>query len=141
MTTQNPLIGQTIQQIHISDDKQKIKFLLTNLEEIVAECDADCCSYTWIEDLIHPNAALYSPVINAFDIDMPNNDEIKEDGDYIQNYGFAIETMKGRFTIAYRNESNGYYGGNLTWPNDYHYGGVFGQNNSKSDKWRLVNEK
>lgn len=39
-----------------------------------------------------------------------------------QYYGCAIETAKGRFTIAYRNSSNGYYGGWLTWPTDGFYG-------------------
>lgn len=40
--------------------------------------------------------------------------------------------------IDYRNESNGYYSGNLSWGDgDYFYGGVYGQNVSKQD-WQKI---
>ena len=50
-------------------------------------------------------------------------------------YGVKITTDKGHIVIDYRNASNGYYGGNLSWPDDsYFYGGVHGQNES-NEEW------
>ncbi len=42
----------------------------------------------------------------------------------------------GACVIDYRNESNGYYGGDLVWPGKAHhfYGGVYGQNVS-TERW------
>lgn len=58
--------------------------------------------------------------------------------EYLQFYGFKIQTQKGDVVIEYRNSSNGYYGGNLAWnDDDYFYGGVFGQNNSKLE-WEQI---
>ena len=39
--------------------------------------------------------------------------------------------------IDYRNESNGYYGGNLCWDDESFYGGVYGQNVSTMN-WQNV---
>ncbi len=142
---QNPLIGKVITAIFIADDREAIKFVLNDgmsNSEIVARCDGDCCSHTWIEDLINPEAAIGSEVLKAEDIALPGEfcNPTKTDNyeDEMKFYGFAIETAKGRFTIAYRNSSNGYYGGSLEWPNTgYYYGGVFDQNVSKQN-WQEV---
>jgi hypothetical protein len=61
-----------------------------------------------------------------------------DDSEYeiIAFYGLKITTDKGDIIIDYRNSSNGYYGGNLSWPNDnYFYRGVFGQNVS-TEEWK-----
>lgn len=136
-------MGQTILDIYLSDNKEQIKFKLEDGQEIIARCDAECCSYTWIEDVLDPDAVIGSPVLQAFDINMPAPANAEEDPNgYIQYYGFAIETVKGRFTIAYRNESNGYYGGSLAWKNDsYFYGGVFGQNSREPSSWTSIINK
>ena len=139
----NPLIGQTIEAILLADDRAAIKFVLSGGREVVARCDGDCCSHTWIEDVINPEAALGSPVVSAHDVDLPEDlrlptktDNYEEEMAY---YGFVVDTAKGRFTIAYRNSSNGYYGGSLIWPGAYYYGGVNGQNES-SERWRAIEE-
>ena len=41
--------------------------------------------------------------------------------------------------IDYRNNSNGYYGGEIVWPGEDFYGGVYGQNESNMD-WRDIEE-
>ena len=48
-----------------------------------------------------------------------------------------ITTDRGHIIVDYRNESNGYYGGSLSWPDDHFYGGVYGQNDS-SIAWQEV---
>jgi hypothetical protein len=64
-----------------------------------------------------------------------------ENPEVLAFYGCKISTDKGEIVIDYRNDSNGYYGGNLSWPDDkYFYGGVYKQNVS-AEVWRDVNGK
>lgn len=133
MTRNHILIGKTINEFWIADDSLALK-LVTDSGDIIANVDADCCSYTWIESVEAPDAAVGSPVLEAVNIDMPDLGTL-ENHDCMQYYGFRIRTAKGDCIIDYRNDSNGYYGGSLEWPGDggYHYGGVFGQANSKHE--------
>lgn len=139
--TANDLVGQVIDKIWLAEDREAIKFDLASGKEVIVQCDAECCSHTWIEDLINPEAAIGSPVTIVGDLELPEHlcqpTKTDNDEDAMQYYGFFIETVKGRFTLVYRNSSNGYYGGSLSWPDEHYYGGVFGQN--KSDMhWRPV---
>ena len=131
----NILVGKTVTAIYIAEDKEAIRFDVAGEYSIVAKCDADCCSYTWIEHVTLPALGFPFLVLAEKDVEMP--EDMESDGDTIQFYGFALETDKGDFLIDYRNSSNGYYGGSLVWPGDYFYGGVFKQNVSE-EKWRLV---
>lgn len=139
----NPLVGKTIVEIFLADDQGAIKFVLSDGSEIVAHADCDCCSHTWIEEIINLPAALRSPVLKAEDIELPAEfQQPTKRGHYEEEmsyYGFAIKTLNGCCTIAYRNSSNGYYGGSLSWPDEHYYGGVFGQNKS-SENWQPVKE-
>ena len=121
----NPLIGKTLTAIYLSDDNESLKFEFTEGEPLVVGTEGDCCSYTWIENIENPEAVIGSPVLVAEDISMPEATEPStkiEYHDSIAFYGFKISTLKGTCTIDYRNNSNGYYGGNLVWPGDYGYG-------------------
>lgn len=139
----NVLIGKTIQSILLADDQQAIKFVLSDGSEVVANCDGDCCSNTWIEDVNNPEFAIGSAVLDAVDIDMPEGwvaSKTKHEDHYeeeMQYYGFKITTAKGVCTIEYRNSSNGYYGGNLSWPGESYYGGVHGQNETTGN-WKML---
>jgi hypothetical protein len=69
------------------------------------------------------------------DLELPGSDDNHPEHDCLQVYGLKVTTNKGEIVIDYRNSSNGYYGGNLSWPDDrYFYGGVYGQNVS-SQNW------
>ena len=46
----NLLVGKTLTGVKLATDKEAIKFQTTD-GDIVARCDADCCSYTWIESI------------------------------------------------------------------------------------------
>jgi hypothetical protein len=138
----NILIGKTIEAVYLADDQQAIKFTVKDptsdvLVDIVANADGDCCSHTWIENVENPEAIIGSPVLEAGSVDIGRADEGEHGYDVIAFYGFNISTVKGTCKIDYRNSSNGYYGGNLSWPDDYYYGGVFGQNNTKG-VWRKL---
>lgn len=99
----------------------------------MARCDADCCSHTWIESIELPINGLPANVISVDDTSYESSD----DGE-LKKYGLKIKTDKGTIELDYRNESNGYYGGSLAWPDEeYFYGGVYGQNVSNED-WKEV---
>lgn len=136
--SKNPLIGKTITAIEIAEDRQALRFVLTDGEMIV-ETDADCCSYTWIEHIELPALGFPAQVVSVDDLAMPENPESKfhKDPDVLAFYGCKITTDRGEIVIDYRNDSNGYYGGSLSWPGEHHYGGVYGQNNSKFE-WQSL---
>lgn len=130
----NVLIGKTILQIKIADDKAAMLFICEG-GEVKVRCDAECCSSTWIEHIELPALGFPALVIAVNDLDLPGSEDDHPEHDCLQVYGCKITTDKGEIIIDYRNSSNGYYGGNLSWPDDsYFYGGVFGQNNS-AEKW------
>jgi hypothetical protein len=128
------LVSKTLIGIMLAEDKEAILFR-TSSGDIVAKCDADCCSHTWVEHIELPVNGLPAVVLSVQDIEL-NADLDTQKGE-LSFYGCKIATDKGDIVIDYRNESNGYYGGNLTWPDDYFYGGVYGQNVSE-EKWREV---
>jgi hypothetical protein len=122
------LIGKTLTSVEIAKDKKAIRFTVDG-EPVVAKCDGDCCSDTWIESVEMPAGGLPAKILEAADLNLPSA------SNELAFYGLKLTTDKGDLVLDYRNESNGYYGGNLTWPDEYHYGGVYGQNNSK-EEWQ-----
>ena len=135
--TKNPLIGKTVRAVHLADDKGAIRFDVDGCEPIIARADGDCCSHTWIEGLDTPSLLIGGEVTAVEDLAMPDLGQ-PDEYDVIEYYGCKITTTKGACVIDYRNSSNGYYGGSLSWPSDdYFYGGVYGQNVSK-EEWKQV---
>ena len=133
----NILIGKVLNGVKIASDREAIMFQ-TPEGDIVARCDADCCSYTWIEHVELPARGFGSVVISAEELDMPDLGDMAG-RDVMQYYGFKIVTDRGELIIDFRNESNGYYGGWLSFPGDGYYGGVYGQNVSVED-WKEISE-
>ncbi len=133
----NPLVGKTIRRASIADDNKALLFELTTGELIRARCDGDCCSSTWIESVEGADVLLGEEVVAAEDIQMPSQEYDEDKFECVAFYGFKITTKRGSCVIDYRNESNGYYGGNLEWPGEdsYYYGGVHGQNVS-TETWK-----
>ncbi len=130
------LIGKTVTEMKIAEDKQALLFI-TEDGEFVARCDADCCSYTWIESVELPALGLPFKILEIHDLDMPDLGDMP-DCEVVAYYGCKLITTKGDLIIDYRNDSNGYYGGNIVWPMpegeyNYFYGGVFDQNVSKEE--------
>jgi len=122
----NPLIGKTLTGIKIADDKEAILFQTAD-GDVIAHCDADCCSHTWIEHIDLPARGFPAMVQVVEDLEMPDLGDM--DGcDVVAYYGCRIVTSNGDIVIDYRNDSNGYYGGSLSWPGEHFYGGVSDQN-------------
>jgi hypothetical protein len=139
---QNVLVGKTIASMMIAADRQALLFKMADDSEIVVNVDADCCSYTWVESVELPAFGFPAHVLSVEDLDMPEQPDSKfhTDADVLSFYGCKIATDKGDIVIDFRNDSNGYYGGNLSWPDDrYFYGGVYGQNVSKHE-WQEIED-
>lgn len=134
----NILVGKTLTAIHLAEDKEALKFDVEGGESVVARCAADCCSYTWVEHITLPALGFPCKVLRADDVDMPDLGDVPG-MDCVQYYGFKIETDKGDILIDYRNESNGYYGGSLSWPGQRFYGGVYKQN-VPNEAWQPVTQ-
>jgi hypothetical protein len=132
----NPLIGKVVTAVFLTDDGSAIKFEVEGGEPIVAHAEGDCCSHSWIENVQGVEQLLDSRVVSVEDIEMPEptaEPTVKgESSEFVHNryghyeeqmayYGCKITTEKGFATIDYRNSSNGYYGGSLSWPNEYSY--------------------
>lgn len=129
------LIGKTLQDVKIADDKKAILFVCDDGNHIT-KADGDCCSYTWIEHVELPALGFPCKVLSVGALDLPEDGG--DDDKVIKFYGLKLITDKGELVLDYRNSSNGHYGGNLCWPDDGCFdGGVFGQNVS-SENWIAV---
>ena len=136
---ENKLIGKKIVDVKIAEDKLAMLFVCDNGEELVVRVDADCCSYTWIESVELPALGFPFTVIACDDLDMNKEPLENEEYECLQFYGAKITTDKGDMVIDYRSDSNGYYGGDIVWPGEVFYGGVYGQNESNMN-WRDIEE-
>jgi hypothetical protein len=135
---QNPLIGKVITGMEIAADRQALRFIMAD-GEMVVNVDADCCSYTWVEHVDLPALGFPATVLAVDDLELPDRpaSTFHKDHEVLEFYGCKITTDRGEIIIDYRNDSNGYYGGSLTWPGEYFYGGVFGQNCSNHEWQKL----
>jgi hypothetical protein len=133
------LENKTITAIEIASDRKAMRFLIDGGEPIVAKADGDCCSSSWIEHIEIAARGFPATVVKVEDLDLPGSTDNDREHECLQVYGLEITTDKGEIVIDFRNSSNGYYGGNLSWPDDYFYGGVSGQNVS-TEEWQAVSE-
>lgn len=133
------LVGKTIQKISIADDRKAILFSIDD-GDIIAKTDGEYNSGSWIENVELPTLGFPAKVFDIEDINTANRYEREDDGTleddkrFVSYYACKIITDKGIILLDYRNESNGYYEGELIWPGDYFYGGAYGQNIS-NENW------
>jgi hypothetical protein len=120
----HPLKDKVLLGINVSDDRQELDFLVEDGDPVHVYVEGDCCSTSWVEDIELPALGFPAKVLKVEDLDLPprDNDESKhrKDTDVVAYYGLKITTDKGDIVIDYRNDSNGYYGGSLVWPNNWY---------------------
>lgn len=110
------LVGRDVTGYVLSDDNEtlRLSFRDGGTEELRTE--SECCSITWIESIDTPEY-LNGVIQEIENIDMPDRGNIatqkRESVDEVKYYGLKITTDKGIAVIDYRNDSNGYYGGDL----------------------------
>ncbi len=116
------LVGRTIRRILIGDSEYQILFQMEDYEPAVSYVAmGDCCSVSWFADLTGVDALLGGTVASVEEVELEDYDT--EDGrgrqEWDRVYGFKITTDKGYATLAFRNSSNGYYGGWLERTEEY----------------------
>jgi hypothetical protein len=107
------LVGKTILEIYRSDDSERLKFV-TDAGDVFFETDADCCSETWVEEILNADLLIGKRVVKCEDIEgalptYPDSGRQEED----ETYGWRIDSDGGTAQVIYRNASNGFYGGSL----------------------------
>ena len=116
MTIQESLIGKEIKKFILEKDGSEITFQLKDGTTVRLLAEGDCCSNSWIENIDNEDA-LKGKVTAVEDIDMPFLGHIPtakhNPVQFIKYYGLKITTENGEAILDYRNDSNGYYGGNL----------------------------
>ena len=118
------LVGKIIDKIFISKDEYTIAFQVDDGEVIAYSTVADCCSESWFADIIGLEAVKGYDRYRGSNLDSRRVRQViecdmhwynVEDGrgrqNFDQAYGYAIYTGYGVLKIAFRNSSNGYYGG------------------------------
>jgi hypothetical protein len=136
------LENKKIMAVEMASDKKAMRFMIDGggaigATAIIARADGDCRSSSWIEHVEMPAGGLPAMVLKVENIDLPGSSDDDENFDCLQVYGLKIITNRGDMIIDFRNASNGYYGGSLSWPDDSFYGGVWEQNVSSED-WQPI---
>ena len=110
------LIGKTVVSYELEQTGDHLTLHFKDGASATIATDAHCCSHTWIEDMDLPSNLL-GTIREVVDLEMPDLGSI--DGqrhkgvDVVSYYGLKITTDKGSCVLDYRNDSNGYYGGNV----------------------------
>lgn len=111
------LLGKVLENVEVAQDGYSVLFKIKDEKDILAEAYAECCSHTWVQDVELPALGFPALVTSVEDLDMPDPEDYnKKNFDSLSFYGLKINTDKGEIVIDYRNDSNGYYGGDLTFP-------------------------
>ncbi len=113
------VVGRTVSEVWITPDGGSMVWQFVDGPAQRFDAEGDCCSYSWIQSIENIAALLGSPIIETADIYLPTDDgrvtkAQEEAADCLAVYGIRIDTAQGSCVIDFRNDSNGYYGGNLT---------------------------
>jgi hypothetical protein len=107
--------GKHLQEIAVSNDGETtLRFVLeTNdgFETRYVTTDGDCCSVSWWADVIGAYSAYGGLITCVKSLDLPQNEQERSRQEEDRVYGYEITTDFGAVTLAFRNSSNGYYGG------------------------------
>jgi hypothetical protein len=113
------LIGRNIREIYVDKQYQMYMRFETDSGRMVFNLYSDRCSESWFSDIYQLDVLLGHRVTAVEEIEMKDvmPDYNVEDGRCRQEcdsvYGIRITTDAGTAMIAFRNSSNGYYGGHL----------------------------
>jgi len=110
------MIGKQVLVLMVSPGEQEVGFITTEGTSYVCETFADCCSETWVADILGVQALL-SGVVTAFElVEFPEVEDGRTRQEFDEFFGFRITTTKGRCDFVFRNSSNGSYGGDVKPP-------------------------
>lgn len=106
-------VGKTLFAVAVSDDGEStLRLTFAAGETLHLVTGADCCSESWWADVIGAASCYGAAITGARALELPDPGEdgrSRQDVDEV--YGYALDTTAGTVTLAFRNSSNGYYGG------------------------------
>lgn len=106
--------GHRVDKIFLkADGEDAIRFEIEGNRHNDFWCEGDCCSESWISDLIGVENIIGAVVSHVECKELPDynckDGRGRQEEDEV--YGFTFKTDKGDFDLIFRNSSNGYYGG------------------------------
>lgn len=108
------LLGVNVKRVEVDTDGQHyLRFVPQWGEPITFVAEGDCCSESWFADVLGVGALFGEEITGVQILEMPDVDQAdpRNRQESTDAYGFRLTTVKGQTTIAFRNSSNGYYGG------------------------------
>ena len=115
------LLERYIYDVYTDPDNELLLFItpLALREGYLYEATGDCCSHTWVEDILGIENIRGQRIIGIEVKKRYDPCEIKcechdPNHEVIESYGYILKTSAGYIDIECRNESNGYYHGDLT---------------------------
>lgn len=110
------MAGRELARVVVDPDKMSIGFEFKDGGCQGFVVSGDCCSRSWIEHIEFPleDGCAGLVVTEIVQVHMGN---IEHDGtkfDCLQAYETRFRTAKGDIVLEYRNDSNGYYGGDIS---------------------------
>lgn len=110
----SPLVGKTVSEVRLSEGEHQMLMVCSDGTRLLFDTDADCCSETWIADIIGTHFLVGHVITAAEGLELPDNlpdSDERTRQEYDQYFGIKITTVVGYCDIIFRNSSNGYYGG------------------------------
>lgn len=109
--TLQQLVGTRPYELMISTNKKHLVFANRYDESTIISATGDCCSTSWIEHM--EGVENLDAVITDVKCAQINEVTVQEYYEVIKTYSYTITTPLGECKIELRNNSNGFYGGEL----------------------------
>lgn len=106
------LVGKTVSKVEISSGEE-VLVVTHDSGRSVYETEGDCCSQTWIADIVGVANLIGHKVIKVESLEVNCVDDGRTRQEVDSFYGIKLHTTGGYVDIVYRNSSNGYYGGSM----------------------------
>lgn len=104
------LKGKTLMRIEGAEPgSENVKFTLSGGLEIDLEHYQDCCESVYLAEVVGDIADLIGEPLHEVEVVMQNGDDSEECGDSCTWTFYKFGTRKGRVTLRWLGESNGYY--------------------------------
>ena len=123
------LVGRKVVAAHINETNTVIVLQLKDMFVYLVST-GDCCSNSWFEHVEGIDALIDKTILSVEEVDYVEVDDSNRE--CVKSYGFKFKTNHGTFFIEMRNESNGYYGGDI----DLYSSGTL-MHDYRSEYWTL----
>lgn len=113
-----PVLGRVLKNIAVAQDRQRVVFSFDdNHGDVSYIAEGECCSQSWIEHIEQPPDVSGATIMYVRELakeNLPNGTQgYAGAGDSVTKYQTVFRTDRGDVVLEYRNDSNGYYGGEL----------------------------